>query len=126
MRDFQMPGEKLIYIVDDDHDVRTAIAFMLGTDGVSSRGFSGGRDFLEALPALTPGWVLLDIRMPRVSGLDVLRELARHACVWPVVVMTGHGEQHLAQTALKLGAFAFLEKPFDADVLLGFLRQPVN
>jgi two-component system response regulator FixJ len=113
----------IVYIIDDNPDVRNSIAFMLRTHDIASRAFAGGYEFAEALPTLAPGCLLLDIRMPGISGLELLAKLADDGCTWPVVVMTGHGEVDLGTKAIRLGARDFLEKPFDVDLLLHCLRR---
>ena len=118
-----MNGTPLVYIIDDDRDVRDSIAFMLRTDGISCRAFADAFQFLDAQPDLEPGCLLLDVRMPRMSGLDLLAILVERGCNWPVIVMTGHGERDLAHQAIGLGARDFVEKPFDADLLLHCLRK---
>ena len=82
----------IIYIIDDDRAVRDSISFMLGTDGLASRTFASGREFLEQQPDLAPGCILLDVQMPRMSGHDVLAALKERGCDWPVVMMTGQGD----------------------------------
>lgn len=118
-----MEDLQLTYIVDDDRDVRSSIAFMLAAEGRDSRCFASGSEFLKALPELEPGCVLLDVRMPGVSGLDVLRDLSERGLDWPVVMMTGHGEQEIATQAIMLGATDFVEKPFAEDLLLNSLER---
>lgn len=113
----------IVYIVDDDRDVRDSISFMLRTDGITSRSFASGDEFMAAQPGLPRGCLLLDVSMPRMSGLEVLTALADQGCGWPVVVMTGHGEADLGSRAIRLGARDFIEKPFDADLLLHCLRR---
>lgn len=113
----------IVYIIDDDHDVRNSISFMLRTDGITSRAFSCGVEFMEVQPDLPPGCVLLDVRMPQMNGLEVLTALNEQGCTWPVVVMTGHDEGDLGTRAIKLGARHVIEKPFDADLLLHCLRR---
>jgi two-component system response regulator FixJ len=112
-----------VYIIDDDRDVRASLAFMLGAEGIAGRAFGSGSEFLQAIPELAPGCVLLDIRMPGMSGLDVLHQLKQRRVTWPVVVMTGHGEQEIATQAISLGAVDFVEKPFDEDMLLSCLAN---
>lgn len=116
-------GDFILYIVDDNEDVRNSIAFMLATCGQRCRSFEGGGAFLEAVPGLQPGCVLLDIRMPGIDGMEVLFELKQAGIDWPVLVMTGHGEVALAVQAMKLGAVDFLEKPFEEDLLLSCLGR---
>lgn len=107
-----------VYVVDDDRDVRRSISFMLGAAEINAHPFGSGSDFLEALPDLEPGCILLDLRMPQVDGFQVMTELARRQVHWPVIVMTGHGEVSVAVRAMKLGAIDFLEKPFSEETLL--------
>ena len=113
----------IIYIVDDDRDVRDSISFMLRTHDIPNSTFASGQDFIAALPSLAPGCLLLDVRMPRLTGLEVLAWLRERGCDWPAVVMTGHGEGDLGTRAITLGARDFIEKPFDADLLLHCLRR---
>jgi two-component system response regulator FixJ len=113
----------IVYIIDDDRDVRESLSFMLRTDGILSRAFAGGQEFMAARPDLAPGCLLLDLRMPQMSGLDVMTALKEQGCGWPIVVMTGHDEADLGTTAIRLGARDLLEKPFDADLLLHCLRR---
>jgi two-component system response regulator FixJ len=115
-----------IYIIDDDQDVRASIVFMLMTEQMVGRSFAGAREFLDALPGLAPGCLLVDVRMPRMNGLDLLRELLSLGCDWPVVMMTGHGERELAQEAVALGAVDFVEKPFDTDVIIDCLKRSLQ
>ncbi len=118
-----MAGAPITYVIDDDRDVRASIVFMLGAEGREGRAFAGGAEFLDALGEIAPGCILLDIRMPGMSGLDVLAALERRSIVWPVVVMTGHGESEIARQALTLGAVDFIEKPFVDDLLIRCLDQ---
>jgi len=112
------PISQFVHVVDDDRDVRCSISFMLEASKLQSRPFGSGRDFLESLPDLNPGCILLDIRMPEMDGFQVMTSLAEWGTDWPVIVMTGHGEIPMAVRAMKLGAFDFIEKPFEESVLL--------
>lgn len=115
-----------VYIVDDDQTVRQSLSFFLLTAGFSCRVFSAGREFLEEVPALPPGCVLLDIRMPDLDGLQVVEMLGVHAAKLPVIVMTGHGDVQTAVAAMKLGVSDFLEKPFEEGTLLEMLRHTLS
>ena len=115
-----------IYIVDDDRDVRASLSFMLATAGRTCRTFSGAQEYLDALDTLEPGCALIDIRMPVMDGMQLLTELARRECKWPVVMMTGHGEISLAAQAMRLGAIDFLEKPFEEELLLACLDKAAD
>jgi two-component system response regulator FixJ len=119
-------SNSIVYIVDDDRDVRSSISFMLGTNGTRTRPFASGGDFIDSLDHLEPGCVLLDVRMPEIDGIEVLQELARRDISWPVVVMTGHGEVALAVQTMKLGAVDFLEKPFEENLLQACLRRAAS
>jgi len=108
----------LVYVVDDDRDVRRSLSFMLSASDIRSHPFGSGEDFLDAVPDLQPGCILLDLRMPEMDGFHVMSELARRDIDWPVIVMTGHGEVPVAVRAMKLGAVDFIEKPFSEEALL--------
>jgi two-component system response regulator FixJ len=108
----------MIYVVDDDRDVRRSLSFLLGASDMPSHPFGSGEDFLDALDDLAPGCILLDLRMPQMDGFQVMSELARRGIDWPVVVMTGHGDIPVAVRAMKLGAVDFIEKPFSEDEMV--------
>lgn len=112
-----------VYVVDDDHDVRASISFMLSTADMGSRPFADGEDFLAQIGELEPGCILLDVRMPRMDGFQVMTELEKLDIDWPIIVMTGHGEVPVAVRAMKMGAVDFIEKPFGEDLLLASLER---
>jgi len=115
-----------VYVVDDDHDVRSSISFMLSTADLNSRPFSNGEDFLAHAHDLAPGCILLDVRMPRMDGFQVMAELEKANIDWPIIVMTGHGEVPVAVRAMKMGAVDFIEKPFGEDLLMASLERAFN
>ncbi|MEK7345938.1 MAG: response regulator [Pseudomonadota bacterium] len=114
----------IIHIVDDDPDFRDALAWLLDSRGLPTQTWSGGDVFLQALGAgaAGAGWppavVLLDIRMAPVSGLSTFEQLKALNCPWPVLFITGHGDVGMAVAAVKDGAWDFLEKPFQNNVLV--------
>jgi len=110
-------------VVDDDPDVRSSIGFMLGASGMASRTFRDGEAFVEDVAELEPGCILLDVRMPRMDGFQVMAALQAASIDWPIVVMTGHGEIPVAVRAMKLGAVDFIEKPFSEDLLISSLER---
>lgn len=118
-----MTDQRHVYVIDDDPGVRRSMAFLLSSAGYTSRPFVSGQDFLDELPHLQPGCVLLDIRMPQLNGLEVLTALRRSEERFPVLVMTGHGDVPTAVEAMKLGADDFVEKPFAEDALLQSLER---
>jgi two-component system, LuxR family, response regulator FixJ len=111
-------SDRIVYVVDDESDVRRALGFFLKASGYAPRPFLSGADLLEEASMLQPGCVLLDIRMPDLDGLQVIERLGRQAASLPVIVMTGHGDIATAVRAMQLGAIDFLEKPFEDDLLL--------
>ena len=110
-----------VYIIDDDPEIRRSLAFMLMSEGIESTGFSCAETFLEALPGLKSGCVLLDLRMPGMSGLSLQTELHRSRRDMPVIMVSGHGEVSTAVRAMKEGAVDFLEKPFSKADLMAAL-----
>ena len=118
-----MTTEGRVYIVDDDEAVRSSLAFMLSTSGHDVRTYAAAEDFLAIADTLEAGCVVTDIRMPGLSGMDLLRRLKSMGLdALRVIVMTGHADVPLAVEAMKAGAVDFLEKPFDEQRLLGALE----
>lgn len=115
--------KRTIYIVDDTEEVRTSLIFLLEAEGYACRAFPDGSEFLAALFRLEPGCVLLDFQMPGLTGLEVLLELGWMEVEWPVVMMTGHGNVNIAMRAMSCGAFDFLEKPFEEEMLMQILDR---
>jgi two-component system, LuxR family, response regulator FixJ len=110
-------------VVDDDFDVRTSISFMLASDDLEATTFGGGEELLSAVAGLVPGCILLDVRMPRMDGFEVMEALRQRHIDWPIIVMTGHGEVPVAVRAMKNGAIDFIEKPFGEEVLSSSLER---
>lgn len=110
-----------VYIIDDDPEIQQSLAFMLMSEGIESTSFASAEDFLEHLSGLKPGCILLDLRMPGISGLALQAQLHQSGCLLPVVMMTGHGEVSSAVRAMKEGAVDFLEKPFSKADLMAAL-----
>ncbi len=109
---------RLVHVVDDDEVMRDSLAFLLSTAGFATRLYTSGVDLLDRIGPSATGCVLTDIRMPGLDGLNLLRRLRAAGSRLPVVMMTGHGDVPLAVEAMKLGAYDFLEKPFDDEALL--------
>ena len=107
-----------IYIVDDDDGMRRALTLLMGTVGYHAVAFSRPSDFLAKYEPEQPGCLILDVRMPEMSGLEVQQLLNRRGAMIPVILVTGHGDIPMAVQAMKDGAFDFLQKPFrDQDLL---------
>lgn len=113
----------IVYIVDDDEAVRDSLCFLLKSVGISGQGFSSGNEFLDAYEPEWEGCILLDIRMPGVSGMEVQRQLAERNCALPIIFITGHGDIPMAVEAMHLGAFDFIQKPFHDQELLDRIQQ---
>jgi len=118
-----MTAKRLVYLVDDDDAVRRSAGFMLKTSGYEVETFASGIDFLKHIRHAPAGCILLDVRMPGIDGLEVQRELRDQGINMPVIVLTGHGDVHVAVTAMKAGAVDFIEKPFEKAVLQSALDE---
>jgi FixJ family two-component response regulator len=107
-----------VHIVDDDLAVRDSTALLLSLKGLRTRAFASAEDFLQVWQPALRGCLLLDVRMPGLSGLELMQLLAARGSRLPVIVITAHGDVATARAALKGGALDFLEKPVDEDLLL--------
>jgi two-component system response regulator FixJ len=116
-----MTGTPRVYIVDDDEQMRRLAGRVLQPD-FETIGFAGARGFLDVAPALMPGCLILDVYMPGLSGLDMLRRLASAKLWFPTVMITGRGDVGIAVHAMKLGAVDFIEKPFSPEALRDSVR----
>jgi two-component system response regulator FixJ len=106
-----------VHVIDDDRDVRQSLHFLLNTFGIKAWSFACAEDFFSNIKALKPAPILLDVRMAKMDGLQVLEQLRRDMVSWPVIMITAHGDIATAVRAVKLGALEFLEKPFAVDLL---------
>jgi two-component system response regulator FixJ len=122
-----MPSEKaIVHVIDDDEAIRQSLAFLLQAAKLEVKTYSSAMAFLDALPDTTASCVITDVRMPGMSGVDLLRRLKELKIGVPVIVITGHGDVALAVEAMKVGAVDFLEKPFDDDVLLASVQSALK
>ena len=113
----------LIHVVDDDDSLRTALLRLLAAAGFEARGHASAGDFLLDPPVDRPGCLLLDLRMPGPSGLDLQAAMQRRGITQPVIFLTGHGDVASGVRAMKAGAVDFLAKPVAKDVLLAALER---
>jgi len=110
--------QAVVYVVDDDTSLAAALESLFRSVGLTVRTHSSARDFLEEKRADLPGCLVLDVRLPGISGLDFQDQLAEHGVTLPVVLMTGHGDIPMSVRGMKAGAVDFLAKPFrDQDML---------
>jgi len=121
-----MQPDSTIYVIDDDEAVRESMEFLLKAAGITVRGFDSAKAFLDILSEVKSGCVITDVRMPEITGIDLLRKLSEAKRDLPVIVITGHGDIALAVEAMKIGAVDFLEKPFDDDHLLVAVRAALD
>ncbi|AWU97014.1 DNA-binding response regulator (plasmid) [Azospirillum ramasamyi] len=118
-----MASDLTVFIVDDDDAIRDSLEVLLDCAGFRAESFSTPLAFLESGAPSRPGCLLVDVRMPQMSGLDLQERLASGGHAMPVVVMTGHGDVPLAVRAMKAGAVDFVEKPFEEEALLAAVRS---
>jgi len=121
-----MEIEPIVHVIDDDEAMRQSLSFLLKTAGLEVVTYDSASAFLHELPKLRRGCVVTDVRMPEISGIDLLHRLKELHAKLPVIVITGHGDVPLAVEAMKLGAIDFLEKPFDDDALLGAINTALR
>jgi two-component system response regulator FixJ len=110
--------DRIVHIVDDDEAVRQSLAFLLGSAGLTVRLYDSASAFLAGLSGVKNGCLVTDVRMPDMTGIELLQQLKSRACHLPAIVITGHGDVPLAVEAMKAGAVDFIEKPFDEEAIL--------
>jgi two-component system response regulator FixJ len=121
-----MQGESLVHIIDDDDAMRESLAFLFKSAKLPAVVYSDATAFLDRLGQIDGGCVVTDVRMPGMSGIDLLKRLRELRNLIPVIVITGHGDVPLAVEAMKHGASDFLEKPFEDDLLLRAVRTALH
>src|ERR1700751_714282 len=119
-------AQPVVHIVDDDEGLRESLGFLLHSASLEVRSFESAKAFLGELPHAMPGCVITDVRMPDMSGIELLRRLKELKIGVPVIVITGHGDIALAVEAMKIGAADFFEKPFDDDLLVASVRAALR
>ena len=120
-----MTREAVVHVIDDDDAARDSLAFLLDTAGFCVRTYESAVVFLGELARVEPGCIISDVRMPEITGLELLRRLRDQKIDWPVIVMTGQGDVTLAVELIKAGALDFIEKPYHHEELLGAVRSAV-
>jgi FixJ family two-component response regulator len=119
-------GAPVVFIVDDDPGVRRSIQDLLSSVGLRSEAFATPQDFLSSKRSDGPGCLVLDVRLPGMSGLDFQRALAEAGVSLPIIFITGHGDVPMSVQAMKSGAVEFLIKPFRTQELLDAIQQALN
>ena len=118
--------EPTVFVVDDDRAMRDSLSWLLDSVGLRVRSYATAAEFLADHDPAQPGCLVLDVRMPGMSGLDLQAELARRGVELPTIVITGHAEVSMAVRAVKAGALDFIEKPFSDQLLLDRVRQALE
>ena len=115
--------DQIVHVVDDDEALRDSLVWMLEANGYAVSAHDSAEAFLDGLSTTMTGCILLDVRMPGMSGLELFEELQRRRCGLPVVFITGHGDVPMAVSALKQGAVDFVEKPFGEREMMRVVEQ---
>ncbi|HLQ78163.1 MAG TPA: response regulator transcription factor [Terriglobia bacterium] len=118
--------EPLVFVIDDDQSVRTAVKSLIRSVGLEVESFASGPEFLQYARPDVPSCLVLDVRLPGISGLDFQKELARQGIHLPVIFITAHGDIPMSVRAMKAGAVEFLTKPFRDQDLLDAIQTSLN
>lgn len=116
-------SNSVVHVVDDDAAIRDSLSFLLESAGLTARTYDTAAALLARIGELEPGCVVTDVRMPGMTGLELVARLKGLGIVHPVIVLTGHADVALAIEAMKAGVLDFLEKPFDDEALLSAVRS---
>jgi FixJ family two-component response regulator len=119
-------GEPIVFVVDDDPSVRETLADLIASVGLSVLAFRSAREFLESRRPDAPACLVLDVRLPGLSGLELQRELLRIEAPIPIIFITGHGDIPMTVRAMKEGAVEFLAKPFRDQDLLDAIQHAIE
>lgn len=121
-----MSSGQTVFIVDDDPAMRDSLKWLLQSEGLSVETHATAEAFLDTYDPIRPGCLILDVRLPGISGLDLQDELRARGITLPVVIVTGYGEPATKSRALRAGALDFIEKPLSVELLLGRIRQALE
>lgn len=119
-------SEPSVYVVDDDEAVRDSLRLLMVSVGLPSRLFESAQDFLDQYSDDWRGCIVLDIRMPGMSGMELQQQLSSRQCSMPIIFVTGHGDVPMAVEAMHSGAFDFIQKPFRDQELLDRINQALG
>ncbi len=118
--------QAITYVIDDDNAVRESLRWLIESVGLRVETFSSAREFLSKFDSKQPGCIVLDVRMPEISGLELQEYLITHQIQTPIIIITGHGDVPMAVRALKNGAVDFIEKPFNDQTLLDRIQHALQ
>jgi two-component system response regulator FixJ len=126
MRNQSMVDEAIVHIIDDDRAIRDSLGLLLQTEGYVVRTYESARIFLSDVTESERGCVVTDVRMPEITGLDLLSAMRERHIFMPIILITAHADVPLAVQAMKMGAIDLIEKPFDDEALLAAIRQALK
>lgn len=118
-----MAAEPIVHVIDDDEAARHSLAFLIDCAGLEVRSYGSAIEFLKAVPTLDHGCIVTDVRMPEMSGVELIARLKALGVTDPVIVITGHADVPMAIQAMKAGVADFIEKPFGDDTILAAIRS---
>jgi two-component system response regulator FixJ len=121
-----MSHRRKVYVIDDDEAMRDSLNFLLSSANFNVTLYQSAQNFIDSVSSLDFGCVVSDVRMPGLDGIELLKRLKAVRCMFPVIIMTGHGDVALAVETMKLGAVDFLEKPFEDDRLIGMIETAIK
>jgi FixJ family two-component response regulator len=126
LRRIMATAESIVFVIDDDPSFRRSIEMLIESSGLRVQTFSSAEEFLRSRRPDAPACLLLDVRLPHLSGLDLQRELTKAGVQIPIIFITGHGDIPMTVQAMKAGAIEFLTKPFREQDLLDGIRRAIN
>ena len=121
-----MADKPVVHIVDDDEAVRDSLAFLLQAEGLAVKTYESASSFLSGARQAAAGCLITDVRMPEITGIELMRRLGELGLAFPVIVITGHGDVPLAVEAMRAGALDFIEKPFDDAIILKAVKAALQ
>lgn len=119
-------GSAVVYLVDDEFAIRDSLTLLIESSGFNIQSFASALEFLDSYDSERPGCLLLDVRMPAMSGLELQKELNERGISIPIIFISGHAEVADSAKAFRAGAIDFLEKPFDNSILLERIEEGIN
>jgi FixJ family two-component response regulator len=120
------PSDPVVFVVDDDDAVRDSLALLMKSVGLAVETYPSARDFLDHFDPERIGCLVLDVRMPGMSGIELQERLAKRNATLPIIFVTGHGDVPMAVHALRAGAVDFIQKPFSDQALLDRIQQSLE
>lgn len=121
-----MSDQPSVFVVDDDEQVRSALTLLMESVGLKSESFTSAQEFLDQFDAAKSGCIILDVRMPGISGLDLQARLTAEKIYPPIIIITGHGDVPMAVRAVRAGAVDFIEKPFNNQSMLDSVHRAIE